>query len=64
MFKLFRHGIDLSKVDNCCDSMTFSSNSTRKDARLGNPSYVGTVLSSAPTLLETLMILAHILMET
>ena len=42
----------------------FSSNSTRKDARLGNPSYVGNVLSYSPTLQEDLVILAHFVMET
>ena len=39
-----------SKADNCCDYVTFSSSYAKKDARLGNPSYLGSVLALAPTL--------------
>ena len=38
--------------------------STRKYARLSNPSYGGSSLASAPTLQTHLVILAHLLMET
>ena len=53
-----------SKADNRSDSMTFYSKYSKKDARLGNPSYVGIVISLAPTLQTTLVILAHLRMET
>ena len=53
-----------SKAYNRCDYVSFSSNYSKKDARLGNPSYVGSTLASAPTLRTILVILAHLRMET
>ena len=49
-----------SKEDNCSDSVTFASNSIKKDVKLGKPWYVGSSLSSAPTYCIGLVILAHL----
>ena len=54
----------MSKANNRYDSVTFSSNSARKDARLVKPSYVGISLTLAPTCHTDLVILAHLLIKT
>ena len=45
------------------DSISFASNSTRKDKKLGKPSYVVSSISSAPTHHTELVIIVHIRMD-